>query len=203
MEKRDELYFDSLAIPGKPSELRLVKKGNDFTLLYHIPTKEFWIANVSIPYWRSNVINSASIAKTWNALEPRLFTISENWLLIQLADKNNVENLPRWTRPTLADIEIGAYLVVAYSYAEDHNMIHMGEDYPVELSDMGVGDALEISYKPRLKPMKKMRGPKLNKFRKVYRKTKLKRKQKQRKWRLKNRSQIKRRAKMRHYKKRA
>lgn len=206
MEKQDERIFDSFAIPGKESKVfRLVKKGDDFDLLYDMNEQEFWIANVGVPYWRSHDKNWARVSRVWNSLEPGSFDITEQWLIMQIQDAENLETLPKWVRPNpLADMKIGASLVVAYTSFEDPNMTHLGEDYPpTSLSDMDVGDALEISYKPRMKPMKKMRGPKLQKFRRTYRKTKMQRKKAAKKWRLKNRTQLKRRSKMRHFKKRA
>lgn len=94
----------------------------------------------------------------------------------------------------------GAHHVKAYTWGDDPNLIHVGEDFT--LSDLGVNDALEISYKPRFKPMKKFRGPKLQKFKKTYRKNKVKKAREIKQWRRANKSNLKRRAKQRHYKKR-
>lgn len=201
MENEDDSVFDAAAIPGKRSLYKLVKKGDDFDLLYDERSNEFWIVNISIPYWRSHGANWGAVTRKWNSLESGSFDITEQWLMGQIQDIDNLNTMPPWVRPTLSSLEIGASLVVSYTSFEDPNMMHLGEDFPA-LSDMDIGDALEISYKPRLKPMKKMKGPKLQKFRKQYRKTKMKRKQAKKKWVKKNKSQLKRRAKLRHFKKR-
>lgn len=87
-----------------------------------------------------------------------------------------------------------------YTWAEDPNIVHVGEDFSI--SDLEVDDALEISYKPRLKPMKKFRGKEKTKNRMQYRKNKVKKLREVKKWRRRNKAQLKRRAKMRHFKKR-
>jgi hypothetical protein len=91
--------------------------------------------------------------------------------------------------------------VQAYTWGEDPNLIHVGEDFTV--SDLEIGDSLEISYKPRLKPMKKFRGKEKMKNKQQYRKTKVKKLREVKKWRRKNKANLKKRAKMRHFKKRS
>lgn len=87
-----------------------------------------------------------------------------------------------------------------YTWAEDPNAVHVGEDFSI--SDLELDDALEISYKPRLKPMKKFRGKEKQKNKIKYRKNKVKKLREVKKWRKKNKNMLKRRAKMRHFKKR-
>jgi len=165
--------------------VRLLTLGNDdFALVFDDVDDTYRITHKGRTIRKTDA--ASSIAQDWNSLVDDVYHVTEQELLSKLGSNYAVDV----SKEDLRSMALGQTLRVK-PLLSDPNMQHLGED-----------SAEELAYKPRLKPMKKFRGKELVDFQREYKKDRIERLRENKIWRRKNKNALKRREKMRHYKKR-